>query len=113
MNKKITIQNNYHKRLSCEAILGRPFSMEGGEIKIVDFDTGVQLLKNVWITEVGKEINSECLPYMEKIPIVDILPEIPKEPEKPIEPEIPIIEEIEKPIEVAKTEKVEKKIIKE
>jgi len=80
MDKKITIKNNYHKRLSCEAILGVSFAMERHEVKTVDYDIGIKLLQNVWITEVGKSINPECVPYVEstKVPIVKKIPKILK-----------------------------------
>lgn len=55
MTRKIVIQNKYHKKLSFESLLGRPFSMNGKEIRTVDYDMGIKLLENIWVVEVGKE----------------------------------------------------------
>ena len=113
MNQKIVLKNNYHKRLSFESVLNMPFAMEGYEVRSVDLDIGVKLLQNVWVSEVGKEINPECLPYMEKRMIADIPPMI-VEPEKPIEIpkeipiEIPITKEPEKLVEKVAKEVVNK-----
>ena len=106
MNKQMIVRNNYHKALSFESVLGTPFSMEGYEVRTVDADIGLKLLKNVWVSEVGQEINPECLPYMEKIAIADTLPVpiVDILPEKTIE--IPK----EKTIEVKKVDKLNNEI---
>jgi hypothetical protein len=111
MENKITIKNTYHKALSFESVLGKPFSLEGGEVITVDLDIGIKLLKNVWVIEFGKEINPECLPYMENI-VKDIEIPIIKEEIPIIEnlPEIPIREELEMPIGAKKVGKISKEL---
>ena len=55
MLKKIVVKNLYHKKLSFESLLGRPFSMEGKEIRTVDFDMGMTLLQSTFVERVDKE----------------------------------------------------------
>jgi len=57
MLKKIAIKNNYHKKLSFESLLGRAFSMEGKEIRTVDYEMAIILLKNVWVERVDKDFD--------------------------------------------------------
>lgn len=52
------IQNLYHKKLAF-SINGKPFGIEKHEIKTVDKEIGIQLLRNHWIVEVEAISESE------------------------------------------------------
>ena len=59
MLKKMVVRNLYHKKLSFESLLDRPFSMDGKEVRTVDFEMGIALLKSVFIERVDKEPDME------------------------------------------------------
>lgn len=63
MPNKIVVKNNYHKMLSFGPLIGKPFSMDGGEIKTVDYNIAIKLLSSIWITRVEDEfkIESSCV----------------------------------------------------
>ena len=59
MLKKMVVRNLYHKKLSFESLLGRPFSMDGKEVRTVDFDMGMTLLQSAFVERVDKESDME------------------------------------------------------